>query len=80
MNEIPFFHLVRESNIKNRPSPLLLMIHGFGSNEEDLFSFSRALPNELTIISLRGPVNIQNMGYAWYDISCLLYTSPSPRD
>ena len=69
MNEIPFFHLVRESNIKNRPSPLLLMVHGFGSNEEDLFSFSRALPSELTIVSLRGPVNIQNMGYAWYDIS-----------
>ena len=28
------------------------MVHGFGSNEQDLFSFSRALPNEFTIVSI----------------------------
>tara|TARA_B100001094_G_scaffold246185_1_gene242794 strand:+ start:7043 stop:7693 length:651 start_codon:yes stop_codon:yes gene_type:complete len=69
MNDIPFYHIIRKSYIKNGPSPLLLMVHGFGSNEEDLFSFSRALPKELTVISIRGPIKIQNMGYAWYDIS-----------
>ena len=69
MNKIPFYHIVRESSIKNGPSPLLLMVHGFGSNEEDLFSFSRSLPSELTIVSVRGPIDVQSMGYAWYDIS-----------
>lgn len=69
MSKIPFHHLIRKSNIKKGPSPLLLMVHGFGSNEEDLFSFSRALPSELTVVSIRGPINVQGMGYAWYNIS-----------
>jgi len=68
MNNLPFYHIVRESSIKEGASPLLLMVHGFGSNEQDLFSFSRALPNEFTIVSIRGPINTPGMGYAWYDI------------
>ena len=47
MNDIPFYHILRKSNIKNGKSPLLLMVHGFGSNEEDLFSFSRALAKRI---------------------------------
>jgi len=45
------------------------MAHGYGSNENDLFSFSRNLPDKLTIVSIRGDINIQNIGYAWYDIN-----------
>ena len=62
-------YLVREPKIKQEKNPLLLLLHGYGSNEEDLFSFARALPSELTIISIRGPISVQGMGYAWYDIS-----------
>ena len=45
------------------------MIHGYGSNEQDLFSFSRAIPENFTIVSLRGDIEIQYNGYAWYNIS-----------
>ena len=69
MSNLPFFHLVRKSNLKNDKSPLLLMIHGYGSNEQDLFSFSRAIPESFTIVSLRGDIEIQYNGYAWYNIS-----------
>ena len=69
MSNLPFFHLVRKSNLKNNKSPLLLMIHGYGSNEQDLFSFSRAIPENFTIVSLRGDIEIQYNGYAWYNIS-----------
>ena len=68
MTDLPFLHIIRESSIKDKRSPLLLMVHGFGSNEEDLFSFSRAIPSEYTIVSIRGPINTPGMGYAWYDI------------
>jgi len=68
MSNLPFYHIVRKSSIKDKQSPLLLMVHGFGSNEQDLFSFSRAIPSEFTIVSLRGPINTPGMGYAWYDI------------
>ena len=69
MSKLPFFHLIKKSCLIDVPSPLLIMAHGYGSNENDLFSFSRNLPDKLTIVSIRGDVNIQNIGYAWYDIN-----------
>ncbi|WP_285715326.1 hypothetical protein, partial [Proteus vulgaris] len=49
-------------------APLLLLLHGYGSNEEDLFSFASELPEEAFIISLSAPRNLQPYGYSWYDI------------
>lgn len=69
MSKLPFFHLIKKSCLIDVPSPLLIMAHGYGSNEHDLFSFSRDLPDKLTIVSIRGDINIQNIGYAWYDIN-----------
>ena len=69
MIDLPFFHLIKKSNPVKESSPLILMVHGYGSNEEDLFSFSRALPEKFTVISIRGPITIQSMSYAWYNIS-----------
>ena len=46
----------------------LLMLHGFGSNEADLFSFADQLPDDLLIISARAPYRLDYGGYAWYDI------------
>ena len=69
-NKLPFYHLIRKSTLENIPSPLLIMVHGYGSNEKDLFSFSRAIPSHITIVSLRGDIEIQNNNsYAWYNIS-----------
>ena len=69
MNKITFHHIVRKPKKNVGKPPLLLMVHGFGSNEEDLFSFSRNLPDQLMIVSIRGPIEMQGMGYAWYNIS-----------
>ena len=69
MNDLPFFHIHKKSNLENSPSPLLLMVHGYGSNEQDLFSFSRAIPEKFTIVSIRGDIEIQYNGFAWYNIT-----------
>lgn len=45
------------------------MLHGYGSNEDDLFSFAGELPAELCIISIRAPFPIPPYGYAWYAIN-----------
>ena len=68
MNNIPYYFITKKSCLKKRKPPLLIMLHGYGSNEKDLFSFSDALPDQYTIVSLRAPINI-GMGFAWYDIS-----------
>ena len=44
------------------------MLHGYGSDENDLFSFASELPKELFIISARAPYEMQPYGYAWYAI------------
>lgn len=44
------------------------MLHGYGSNEVDLFSFAEDLPDELFIISVRAPLTLQPYGYAWFNI------------
>ena len=46
----------------------LLMLHGYGSNEADLFSFADYLPDDLLIISARAPYRLDFGGYAWYDL------------
>ncbi|SDS44963.1 phospholipase/carboxylesterase [Formosa sp. Hel1_31_208] len=62
------YHLTRPSSLKDN-APLLIMCHGYGSDENDLFSFAQELPEELFIISLRAPYPMQPFGNAWYAIN-----------
>lgn len=48
--------------------PLLLLLHGYGSNEDDLFSFADYLHDDFLVVSVRAPHLLQPMGYAWYAI------------
>lgn len=63
------YHLVREPNIKLDKNPLLLLLHGYGSNEQDLFSFASELPDEYYVISARAPYDLMYQSYAWYAIN-----------
>lgn len=65
---LPLNHIVRESSLKE-DAPLLVMCHGYGSDENDLFSFASELPEELFIISVRAPYPMQPYGNAWYAIN-----------
>lgn len=60
---------IREPKIIANKNPLLLMLHGYGSNEADLFSFAKELPEEYYIVSARGPYDLQYGSYAWYAIN-----------
>ena len=61
-------YLIQEPKIKHDKNPLLLLLHGYGSNEEDLFSFASELPNDSYVISVRAPYDLQPYGHAWYAI------------
>ncbi len=62
-------YLIREPKIKQEKNPLLLLLHGYGSNEADLFSFASELPDEYYIFSARAPYDLQYGSYAWYAIN-----------
>ncbi|MEO6303986.1 MAG: dienelactone hydrolase family protein [Bacteroidia bacterium] len=55
----------------DKPAPLLIMLHGFGSNEEDLFDIAKALDPRFIVISLRGPNALKDGGFCWYDLEFL---------
>jgi phospholipase/carboxylesterase len=61
-------HLVRKSTLRDN-APLLIMLHGYGSDENDLFSFASELPEEFFIISVKAPQAMQPFGNAWYTIN-----------
>jgi phospholipase/carboxylesterase len=66
--DLSLTHLVRPSSLIDN-APLILMLHGYGSNENDLFSFANELPEEYIVISLRAPHAMQPSGNAWYAIN-----------
>jgi phospholipase/carboxylesterase len=62
-------HYITRPSILKEDAPLLIMCHGYGSDENDLFSFASELPEELFIISLKAPYPMQPYGNAWYAIN-----------
>lgn len=68
MSELSLHHIIRESSIKEN-APVIFLFHGYGSDENDLFSFAQELPEELFIISVRAPYPMQPYGNAWYAIN-----------
>ncbi|WP_037314111.1 alpha/beta hydrolase [Salegentibacter sp. Hel_I_6] len=66
--ELSLHHLIRRPKIQTEKSPLLIMLHGYGSDEKDLFSFAEELPDELFVISVKAPYAMQPYGNAWYAI------------
>ena len=67
-NSLSLQHIIRTSSLSEN-APLLIMLHGYGSDENDLFSFANELPEELFIISVRAPYELQPYGHAWYAIN-----------
>lgn len=62
-------HYIKRPSTLTENAPLLILCHGYGSDENDLFSFATELPEELFIISVRAPYQLQPYGNAWYAIN-----------
>ncbi|MBI3651986.1 MAG: alpha/beta fold hydrolase [Acidobacteria bacterium] len=61
-------HLVRQPQVSQSRPPLLLLLHGYGSNEQDLFSLTSYLDERLLIVSARAPIPLFPGGYGWFQI------------
>jgi phospholipase/carboxylesterase len=62
-------HLVREPRERSgRRPPLLLLLHGVGSNEEDLFALTPYLDPRFLFVSARAPVALGPGAYGWFRI------------
>jgi phospholipase/carboxylesterase len=61
-------YLVREPVVKSAHSPVLILLHGVGSNEQDLFSLADRLPDDFLVISARAPIRLGDDSFAWYQV------------
>jgi len=66
---LPLVHLVRPAEIEEGVKPpLLLLLHGIGSNERDLFSFANFLDPRCVVICVRAPIFYGGGGYSWFNV------------
>ncbi|HEY9220278.1 MAG TPA: alpha/beta fold hydrolase [Lutibacter sp.] len=68
MEKLSLHYIVRVPKIISENTSLLILLHGYGSNEEDLFSFAGELPDDLIIVSARAPRTLGFGSYSWYTI------------
>jgi len=61
-------HLYRPATASEKPPAVLFLLHGYGSNKEDLFSFASYLPTQFAVIALNAAIALPFGGYAWYDL------------
>ncbi len=61
-------HLVRQPSVETSAPPLLLLLHGVGSNEHDLFGLVPFLDERFLIISVRAPNTLAPGSYAWFEV------------
>lgn len=64
-------YLVREPENITSSTTILFLLHGYGSNEQDLFSFVPTLPKDWLVVSFRAPGNTPYEGFSWYDIDLM---------
>lgn len=70
-HKLSLTHLVsgpRTPPAAGRKPPLLLLLHGVGSNEQDLFSLASRLDGRFVVVSARAPLSLGPQANAWYHL------------
>ena len=61
-------YLIREPETVPQKRKAIILLHGVGSNEQDLFGLADHLPDEFYIISARGQYALGSGRFAWYNV------------
>lgn len=66
-------------------TPLVVLLHGYGSNEQDLMGLVPGLPEEFTYASVRAPLAMEGFGgsaFTWFelDVERLAYSSEAAKE
>ncbi len=70
--KLSLVHLVRPTRtmVEGQP-PLLIQLHGVGSNERDLFAFADLLDPRFLVVSARAPLVVGPDNFAWFEVRFL---------
>ena len=61
------FYKERKSSSATHNSPVIVLLHGYGSNEHDLFGLAPYFDEHYTVVSLRAPCVLAQGRYAWFE-------------
>ncbi|MDH6593925.1 phospholipase/carboxylesterase [Variovorax sp. TBS-050B] len=68
---LPLKFLEQPAGANVREPWLLVLMHGVGSNEQDLFGLARLMPPQFHVLSLRAPYVLSPDAYAWFEFQQL---------
>lgn len=66
--ETPIIYKVREAKIKSEHPPILILLHGYGSNVDDLFPLAAGIDDRFIVVSIQGAYQLAEGSYAWYSL------------
>ena len=69
MLDLPLTFLHRPAAPATRQPWLLVLMHGVGSDEQDLFGLAPHVPEHVHVLSLRAPYRMGPSAHAWFDFS-----------
>lgn len=52
---------------KTAKPPVVILLHGYGGNERDLFDLRAFFPKQYIVVSARAPYAVQAGGYQWFE-------------
>jgi len=62
------YRLLLPERSRTTVHPAILMLHGRGSDEEDLLSLAQFLDERFLLVSARAPYPFPSGGFTWYDL------------
>jgi len=69
LNKLLLEYIVREPTTAQVNPPLLILLHGVGGNETNLFKYATMFPPEFVVVAVRAPF-IKTVGsYAWFSVN-----------
>lgn len=68
-HSLPLPHVLHKPVRADGPPPMLVMLHGYGANEDDLFALAPYLDERLLVVCPRAPVMLMPGSYGWFEIA-----------
>ncbi|HVA27312.1 MAG TPA: hypothetical protein VNF68_03985 [Candidatus Baltobacteraceae bacterium] len=65
MTEPPIVRWRKAQGAGGKRPPLLVLLHGRGADEHDLFTLGPAIDSSIAVASVRGPLTTDEGGYTW---------------
>lgn len=65
-SDLSLSYLVHEPSVKTTNPPVIILLHGYGSNEADLFGLQSQLPANFLVISARAPITMSENSFQWF--------------